>query len=248
MEDGYSAFASTPHAVAQGTVLANRSFSIDSLPAARQPNRLPGLTQKSSQASAMNELMVSANTPTSSDTHSQAQHAAHGRGMRSQAKNSSAPISAVTQKALASAVDDGETMSAMAWMSCRESIGRPGRHPPYVRPVLPRHHTPDMRRAKMPPFPIFPPPDSMSNIYDIAVAAIRDHWKTHDNRYPRKLVLSTAQHQALMGQRKLGQIGIGTANELPTDSFMGVPLERDDSTPPVVVAVDGQSTPLAVAG
>lgn len=84
----------------------------------------------------------------------------------------------------------------------------------------------------------------MSNIYEIAVAAIRDHWKKHDNQYPQKLVMSSAQHQSLMGQRKLGQIGIGTANELPTDSFMGTPIEIDDSAPGTVVAVDGAESPF----
>lgn len=86
----------------------------------------------------------------------------------------------------------------------------------------------------------------MSNIYESAVAAIRDHWKKHDNQYPRKLVISTAQHQSLMGQRKLGQIGIGTSNELPTDQFMGTPIEIDDSTPASVVAVDGEVSPLVL--
>ena len=87
----------------------------------------------------------------------------------------------------------------------------------------------------------------MSNIYELAVAAIRDHWKKHDNQYPQKLVMSTAQHQSLMGQRKLGQIGIGTSNELPTDNFMGTPIEIDDSVPASVVAVDGTVSPLIAA-
>ncbi|MCZ2499270.1 hypothetical protein GN316_21140 [Xylophilus sp. Kf1] len=87
----------------------------------------------------------------------------------------------------------------------------------------------------------------MSNIYEIAVAAIRDHWKRHDNRYPLKLVLSSEQHRSLMAQRKLGQIGIGTSDALPTDSFMGTPVEIDDSVPGTVVAVDGQVSPFIAA-
>lgn len=81
----------------------------------------------------------------------------------------------------------------------------------------------------------------MSTIYETLVGAIREHWKAHANQYPQKIVLSAAQHQTLLTQRKLGRVALGTDDDPETDSFLGVPLEVDDSSPLTLVAVDGSA-------
>ena len=79
----------------------------------------------------------------------------------------------------------------------------------------------------------------MSNIYETLVSALGAHWKAHGNRYPQKIVLSSAQLQALQQLRTTGRVALGTAEEPERDRFFGTPLVVDDTSPGELVSADG---------
>lgn len=79
----------------------------------------------------------------------------------------------------------------------------------------------------------------MANIYDSVVRAITAHWKTHDSKYPRKIVLTPNQLNELNESRRLGRIALGEAQPVTEPNFLGVPLEEDLDTPGMLIAFDG---------
>lgn len=85
----------------------------------------------------------------------------------------------------------------------------------------------------------------MATTYDAAVASLRAHWQAHDNKQPRSLVLSTAQHDELT---KLRRIGLEGLNVDPTGMdamrFMGVPIEVREGEGAHLIAADGTAMPL----
>lgn len=84
-------------------------------------------------------------------------------------------------------------------------------------------------------------------LYLLIQQALAAHWKTHDNRYPQKVVLTPAQHQALNDLRQVvatGKSGAKGATPMPGEKFMGVPIEHAPATPGVMIAVDGMEIPL----
>jgi len=65
------------------------------------------------------------------------------------------------------------------------------------------------------------------------------HWKAHGNAYPRKFVVTPAQHDEYVRNLKI-------CNS-PQTNFMvhlGVPIEVDAGTPGVMIALDGKEIPL----
>ena len=87
----------------------------------------------------------------------------------------------------------------------------------------------------------------MSSIYDNVISAIKQHWQAHGNQYPRKIVLTSAQHRSLLDIRRIGRTALAATGEIEVDRFMGTPLEIDDASPGMVVSIDGTETAL-VAG
>ncbi|MDP9898185.1 hypothetical protein [Variovorax ginsengisoli] len=85
----------------------------------------------------------------------------------------------------------------------------------------------------------------MSSIYDQVIAAIQQHWRAHDNKYPQKIVLASAQHHSLMDIRRIGRTALAATGEIEADRFMGTALEIDDTSPGIVVSIDGVRTALA---
>ena len=87
----------------------------------------------------------------------------------------------------------------------------------------------------------------MANIYESLVRAIADHWKAHDNQYPRKIVLAPAQFDALAQFRQLGRLALNDDRPITETAFLGVPLEQDPATPGVLIAADGSEMAIASA-
>lgn len=85
----------------------------------------------------------------------------------------------------------------------------------------------------------------MPNIHETLVRAISDHWKAHDNQYPQKIVLGTAQYGAFVELRRIGRLALGDDGPVAETEFMGVPLEQDASSPGALIAVDGSPVALA---
>jgi hypothetical protein len=88
----------------------------------------------------------------------------------------------------------------------------------------------------------------MSKIYEAVIVAIRDHWKNHDNQYPQKILLTSAQHRELLDHRRAGSVALNDDSKPEPDVFMGTALGVDDRTTGVVVAVDGTETALSIGG
>ncbi|WPB54969.1 hypothetical protein [Xylophilus sp. GOD-11R] len=83
-----------------------------------------------------------------------------------------------------------------------------------------------------------------ANIYETLVGALREHWKSHENRYPQRFLLSTEQHRQLVEQRKTGRVALGDAGEPEPDRFFGTPLLVDDASGSTMVTADGQTVSL----
>lgn len=84
----------------------------------------------------------------------------------------------------------------------------------------------------------------MAHIYEQLVTALKAHWKAHNNAYPQTFILSSADHATLKDAR--ASISKAVTGEALDDhrKFMGVKLEVNDSSPGVVIAVDGTEIPL----
>ena len=83
----------------------------------------------------------------------------------------------------------------------------------------------------------------MSNIFDAFTKALSAHWKAHDNKYPQKVVLSTAQHADLMRRRTMTKTETEAAQVDPAH-FMGVAIEIDDAAPGALISVDGTTVAI----
>lgn len=86
----------------------------------------------------------------------------------------------------------------------------------------------------------------MSKIYEAVIVAIRDHWKNHENQYPKKILLTSAQHRELIDHRRAGSVALNDNREPESDAFMGAILAIDDTTVGTIVAVDGSTSPLNI--
>lgn len=88
----------------------------------------------------------------------------------------------------------------------------------------------------------------MANTYDAAIAAFRAHWKAHQDKQPRALVLTSAQHDELTQMRRAGLAGLNVdASRMDAKVFMGVAIERHDESPGLLIGADGAETPLDVS-
>lgn len=85
----------------------------------------------------------------------------------------------------------------------------------------------------------------MPKIYDALVDAIAQHWKAHDNKYPQKIVLTQAQLDDLVEQRRTGRIALNIDTEVERETFLGVRLEVDSAGPTMLIAIDGAQVPIA---
>lgn len=86
---------------------------------------------------------------------------------------------------------------------------------------------------------------SMATIFRIAGSAIRAHWKTHNNAYHQKLVLTPEQVDDLVACQLYGQVAFPGAIPPRRDMYMGRPIEMRHDTLGEIVAHDGTSTPLS---
>lgn len=86
-------------------------------------------------------------------------------------------------------------------------------------------------------------------IYFLLTNALVAHWKAHDNKYPQKVLLTPVQHQALCEYRYMASSSKPSADRasraVAGEKFMGVLIEHNDTTPGVMVAIDGTEIPLA---
>lgn len=86
----------------------------------------------------------------------------------------------------------------------------------------------------------------MTNIYDAMVAALRDHWKAHDNAYPQRFELTQDAFNALNETRKTV---IATMNFTFRpgweNDFLGVPVAVSGAGS-CMVDKDGNQVPLAL--
>lgn len=80
----------------------------------------------------------------------------------------------------------------------------------------------------------------MVNLFLPMTKAVIAHWKANDNAYPKKFILTPEQHSGYVDARRAG-IGGPKAN---VAEHMGVPIEVSDSTPGVMVALDGSEVTL----
>jgi hypothetical protein len=83
-----------------------------------------------------------------------------------------------------------------------------------------------------------------SHIYETLLTALRGHWKAHAEAYPRKFILSPAQHKELTDTIASVRKGIAASPASDHMKFMGARLEIRADYPSVMVSVDGAETPL----
>ena len=84
----------------------------------------------------------------------------------------------------------------------------------------------------------------MTDMYDTMVAALREHWKAHDNAYPQRFELTQSTWDALVEQRTLVNktMNFNQRTALGED-FLGVPMVVSNEGN-ALVAVDGTRVPL----
>lgn len=85
----------------------------------------------------------------------------------------------------------------------------------------------------------------MAHIYDHLLAALKAHWKAHNNAYPQKFILSPADNEVLKDARGSINKAVTGKDFSAHTTFMDVKIEARDSSPGIVVAVDGTETPLS---
>ena len=80
------------------------------------------------------------------------------------------------------------------------------------------------------------------------IARLREHWKAHDSKYPQCVRLTPAQHQEMNDWRYMATRRETDPPKGPKaqagEKFMGVVIEHVDSTPGVMVDVNGVEVPL----
>lgn len=80
----------------------------------------------------------------------------------------------------------------------------------------------------------------MARLYLLMTEGVINHWKANNNAYPQKFILNPAQHADYAESRRQG-IGGPKSN---VHEHMGVPVEISESTPGVMIALDGTETTL----
>ncbi len=87
-----------------------------------------------------------------------------------------------------------------------------------------------------------------SPLYFQITSALSAHWKAHGGKYPQRVLLTPAQHQGLCDYRHMASTAEPTAANAPRaaagEKFMGVLIEHAESTPGVMIGVDGVEIPL----
>ena len=75
----------------------------------------------------------------------------------------------------------------------------------------------------------------MATLYLSMADAVIKHWRANSNAYPKKFILTPAQHQEFVNSRRMGkEAGV----VIDGTSFMGVSIEQSETTPGVLVAID----------
>ena len=79
----------------------------------------------------------------------------------------------------------------------------------------------------------------MASLYLSMTEKLVSHWKATGNTYPKKFILTPAQHAEYARLQEMGSFP-------PTDTMihMGVPIELAEGTPGVMVAADGAEVAL----
>lgn len=83
----------------------------------------------------------------------------------------------------------------------------------------------------------------MTTLYLQMTEKLAEHWKANSNAYPKKFILSPALCDAYLVDLRLLNNNIGKEVTLP-EKHMGVPIEVDEASPGVMLAVDGTETSL----
>lgn len=85
-------------------------------------------------------------------------------------------------------------------------------------------------------------------LHFLIIERLREHWKAHDGKYPRCVLLTPAQHQAMNDWRHMSRTGELDKTKYPRavagEKFMGVLIDHDESTLGVMVDVNGMEIPL----
>lgn len=85
-------------------------------------------------------------------------------------------------------------------------------------------------------------------LYFLLIQAVSTHWTSHENKYPLKMLLTPAQHQALCDYRYMASTGLASAEKAPKavagEKFMGVPILHDANTLGVLIDVNGIEIPV----
>lgn len=85
-------------------------------------------------------------------------------------------------------------------------------------------------------------------LHFLIIERLREHWKAHDGKYPQRVLLTPAQHQQMNDWRTMSRTGEMDKSKYPKaeagEKFMGVLIEHSDTTPGVMVDVNGAEIPL----
>ena len=82
----------------------------------------------------------------------------------------------------------------------------------------------------------------MTTLYLQMTDKLSAHWRDHNNAYPKKFVLSPALRDEYL--RCLQLITIPGERDMSVTKHMGVPIEIDEASPGVMVAIDGTEVAL----
>lgn len=89
---------------------------------------------------------------------------------------------------------------------------------------------------------------STTPLHFLIIDRLREHWKAHDNKYPQRVILTPAQHQTMNDWRYMATRRETDPSKGPRaqagEKFMGVPIEHSETTPGVMVDVNGVEIPL----
>ena len=81
----------------------------------------------------------------------------------------------------------------------------------------------------------------MASLYLSMTAKLSEHWRTNDNVYPQKFILTPAQRAEYDDSRRMCSAPPDT---IDNPKHMGVPIQISDTTPGVMVAANGTEVSL----
>lgn len=87
---------------------------------------------------------------------------------------------------------------------------------------------------------------SMPSLYESLNAALQDHWKAHDKKYPT-FVLSPEDRDGLMQQISIVREVFGpSAQNFEREKFHGALIQVRQGAAPSIISADGSERPLVL--